>query len=298
MDMVEYARSKGLYTRFNTNFSVVNDEIIERLVTSGHSEITISMESNDPDTFADVRRGTTLATVMGRLQKLLDARRLHNSKTPKILVYSILMKCVLPHIFDLIKTVKAMGVDHVTVTDLNTEGIDLEARLRDDSRIADQILLNFMPEEEVWEIIRQIKSYEDANFEVVVPGQYGGLKGSAKAGTAILTCEELWELPFVTCDGYVIPCCWASHPSIFNMGNISEHRFEDIWFGSPYRRLRFQHIMNQHPTYCLRCQQLVWTIAEQSKFRGQSRSEHCHRRCFLNLRSRMRLAQETPKRFP
>ncbi len=294
LDMVEYARGKGLYTRFNTNFSCVTDAMIERIVTSGHSEITISMETCDPDVFADIRRGTSLDVVMGNLVKLIEARRRHNSNTPKILVYSILMKCVLPHMTDFVKTIKELGVDHLTITDLNTNGVDLKAPMRDGSSMSDQVLLNSLSEAEIWDIIREIKSFEDESFEVVVPGDYGGLKRDKAPKAGVLTCEELWEMPYMTCDGVVTPCCWAPHPGIFNMGNLQDHSFEDIWFGAPYRRLRAQHVLNRHPRYCGNCQQLVHTLAAPSRLLDSSPSAHPIDSCFIHLRARMRLPEPHP----
>ena len=279
--MIEFARSRGLYTRFNTNFTRLNDETIERLVASGHSEVTISIEAIDPDTYADIRRGASLETVMANLRKLVETKARYNSDTPKLIVYALLMKFMLPHIEQFVETFRQLGVPQLTFTDVNTDGINLNVSLRDGSRLGDNMLLSTMSEDEIWQTLRDIKRLEDDTLEIVVPGDYGGLKRGRKQGVGVLTCDELWEMPFVTCDGYVTPCCFASHPSVFNMGNLRERSFDEIWFGPAYRRLRRQHLTNRHPRYCAQCQQLVYTVAEPSRFFGPCDAKRRHTRGFL-----------------
>lgn len=281
VDMLEYAREKGVYTRFTTNLTRLTDEQIERLIACGHSEITVSIETTDPETFADIRRGASLDLVLGNLRKIAAAKERLNSDTPMLIVYGILLKCVLDQIPDLVRTVKDLGVARLTFVDLCTNALDLNQPMRDGSCLGDNVLLNSMTEAEIWDLLNGIKSLGDEAFEVVIPGDYGGLKNAQQKGPGILTCDELWEMPFVTCEGYVTPCCWAPDPSLFNMGNLHDQRFEDVWFSPAYFRLRLRHLAGKPPPFCAACQQLVCTTAAPSRFRGSFEAGRCHTRGFL-----------------
>lgn len=288
-DMIDYAHAKGAHIRFNTNFSMVDDAIIERLAALPRVEIRVSIESGEPEMFADIRRGTTLDIVLGNIQKLIEARRRHGGQGCVIHVDAVLMKCALPHLFGLIEKLRDMGVDGFSVTDLNTCAFDPTVRLRDGSTMGEQLLSTFMSEAETQALFDKVRGYRREGFKVFAPGDYSGLKQASHKGRGVMTCRELWTSPYVLCDGTVMPCCWVTDSSVFNMGNIREHGFHDIWFGAPYRKLRWQHLTNRHPAVCARCQQLYYVVAEPSRLFGVPATLQRFGGVFLNFRARMRL---------
>jgi len=281
VDMIRFARGRGISTRFITNLTRLNDEMAERLVEAGHGEVIVSIDTVDPQAFADIRRGADLETVLGHMHRLTEAKKRRRSSVPRLIVHAVLMKCTLPHIPQLVDTCRALGVANLTFVDLNTGGLNLNAPLDDGSRLGDQALIRTMSEDGIWNTVRGIKALAGDGLDITVPGDYGGIKGGAAPSTGVLTCEDLWEMPFITCDGYVTPCCWAAHPSMFNMGNLHEKPFDEIWFGPAYKRMRLQHVINKHPAYCRSCQQLVCTLATPSRWRGPVEVPHPHTRAFL-----------------
>lgn len=281
LDMVEFARGLGLKTRFNSNMTIMTEEIAERLVRCGHTEVQMSIETTDPELYSDIRRGARLDRTMRNLQVLVDAKKRLGSDLPEINVHAVLMKAVLPTIPAMVETLRQAGVSRLLFSDLGVLG---NARLRDGTTMAENSLTAVMPGEELRETLQEIKRLETSDFPILVPGEWFGLWGEHERGRGILTCAELWEAPFVTCDGYATPCCVASHPSIFNLGNFNEMSFEEIWHGPAYGQLRLSHVLNRHPAICGGCPRLIHTFVDPSSLRDHAAVRGHYSRCFIGRR--------------
>ena len=151
-EVIDYAHGLGFYTRFNTNLASLAEEEAERLVRSQHAEIKVSIESIDPDVFADIRRGTTLGRVIENMRKIHDAKKRLGSNYPEIYVNAILMKATLNGIPEFVAEMNRIGVTKMDFNDLNTDGLGLDITLRDGSRLWDNTL-STMPESEVVRIL-------------------------------------------------------------------------------------------------------------------------------------------------
>jgi radical SAM protein with 4Fe4S-binding SPASM domain len=281
LDMVEYARSKKIFTRFITNMTKLPDDAPARLVKAGVDEIIVSMDSADPELFADMRRGARLDVVMDNIRKINAAKKSAGSSKPEVKVHAVLLRRALPHIPHLVETLKTLDINHLTFVDFNVSGVNLDRTFRDGGRLYEECLANNMSEREIWAEIEKIRALSDDSFTIVTPGEYGGLKGVQRRRPGVMTCMEMWDSPFITCDGHVTPCCWISHQGLFDLGNIHEKSFEEIWFGKGYYNLRKQHILNRHHPYCRMCQQLVLTIAEPRGFKSSEAGTRRFTKSFL-----------------
>ena len=285
--MIEFARARGLETRFNTNMTLMTDKMAERLIKCGHSEVQFSIETVDSKLYSEIRRGTNLDKVLRNLDKLIEAKKRLNSEIPYIVVHAILMKILLPKIPKLLTVLKNKGVNHVHFADLFLHS-GSEIILSDGSTVNENSLPVTMTDGEIIEVMKRIREFENTDFKISLPLEWEGEKIYSIHGSGIMTCAELWETPFVTCDGYMTPCCWETDPSTFNVGNFNEMTFDEIWFGAEYEKLRSQHLENAHPYMCARCRQLVQVFVHPSCFRGNHSNEHRYRKCFLG-RSRFSL---------
>jgi len=288
LDMVRYARQRNLWTRFNTNLTLMNEEIAEALVDCGHGEIQVSIETIDPDVYADIRRGARLDHVLENLQNLIAVKRRKNSETPEINVIAILMKPTIHRVGEFVRTLKGMGVAWLHFIDLNLSGLSPDIRMRDGTPLRD-ITLDSLPADEVRAILQEIKSHSAPDFRVSVPydpevpPDWGGMAHEGLRPRGILTCKQLWEMPYITCDGYVTPCCFQ--PAI-PLGNLNEKTFREIWFSKQYRHLRLRHLLDKHPHFCRECARLCFTLAAPSKFIDKTDPVNPHNRHFVGLRPR------------
>jgi radical SAM protein with 4Fe4S-binding SPASM domain len=83
-----------------------------------------------------------------------------------------------------------------------------------------------------------------------------GMKTADVRSEGVWTCSWLWNIPFITTDGFVTPCCLKPDQSLYNLGDIKKDSFEDIWHGKQYQWLRERHISSNHPDPCKYCQEL------------------------------------------
>lgn len=58
---------------------------------------------------------------------------------------------------------------------------------------------------------------------------------------------------FITCDGFVTPCCIRPHPEVLNFGNVFEEPFSAIWNGPKMREFRRCHLGHTPLAVCDNC---------------------------------------------
>jgi len=117
-------------------------------------------------------------------------------------------------------------------------------------------------------VLKTAQIYNYAQGHPLIPTQerYSRYKRSAD-GTYHLKnalenqCWKLWQGAEVTWDGKVLPCCFdkdAAHV----MGNLTTHRFSDIWHSAPYAEFRSKLLQSRKSIeICQNCSEgmRVWT---------------------------------------
>lgn len=83
-ERIGYAREKGLKTKLFSNFSLIDEDKAEMLVSSGLGVIKASIDGNSKETFEGIRKGIRFDRVVENINTLLDVRKRRNSKTPKV----------------------------------------------------------------------------------------------------------------------------------------------------------------------------------------------------------------------
>lgn len=66
-------------------------------------------------------------------------------------------------------------------------------------------------------------------------------------------CLFLWNLPNITWDGFLTPCCALPYPNIFNFGNVFKNSFKDLWKSKQYLLFRESIVKNMKTKYCNNC---------------------------------------------
>lgn len=82
------------------------------------------------------------------------------------------------------------------------------------------------------------------------------------AKDTFLPCKYLWKMPYVTWDGFLVPCCARPFPGVFNWGNLLEAPedgrvpFRELWFSESYNALRRKVAKGLDGSICDGCQHL------------------------------------------
>jgi len=270
--MIEFTRAQGFRSYFNTNLLPLTNEMADRLVAAGHDEIMVSIETANQDRYADIRRNGTLERFLENLRKIKQAKDRAGSSKPELSACCILMKHTLGDIPELVAMLKQYGVTKMQIADMCTyPEYQGPLTLADGSDLRDQSLSATMSEKDVWDAVARIKELSSADFEITVPGEWGGLKIEQPRNGTILTCAELWKVPFVKTNSEMATCCWAPQ---FVMGDFKTQTFEEIWFGKAYRGMRLSHLSNNPPEHCRKCQQRIYAVAVPSRLFGRTHSRN------------------------
>ncbi len=204
-EMVAHARARGIFSDTSTNGHYFTDANCRRLIRSGLSQIIISLDGADAETYRKYRVGGRWDAVIAGIENLVRWRRRLNATAPYIVVQFILFSHNEHQIADVKALARKLGVD--------------ELRLK-----TAQVY-------EAWEGAQWVPDHAEFSRYEVKDGRLR-LRRSRRRG-----CVRLWQEPTVTWDGKVLPCCFdkdADHP----MGDVSRAPFLSIWNGEAYRQFR------------------------------------------------------------
>jgi MoaA/NifB/PqqE/SkfB family radical SAM enzyme len=83
--------------------------------------------------------------------------------------------------------------------------------------------------------------------------------GSKKA---FVPCKYLWKMPYISWDGYLLPCCARPFPGVFNFGQVVPKDtgdgmpFKKLWFSDSYNAMRRRVAKGLEGGLCDGCQHL------------------------------------------
>lgn len=102
--MIAYAKKKGIIdTMFNTNGSLLTEEMSKKLIDAGLDKIFISFDSPNPEHYNKIRIGTNFDRVFENVKRFAVLREKMRSITPLIRVSMTVMQENREEVFDYIK---------------------------------------------------------------------------------------------------------------------------------------------------------------------------------------------------
>lgn len=206
LDMVRYARAKGLFTITSTNGHFLDDDTARRTVESGLDQLIISVDGTTQDTYEQYRVGGKLETVLEGARRVADWRKRLKRRRPEIVFQFLVVRPNEHQIPDIYRLARAAGADRV--------------RLK----------------------TAQVYDYEHGNPLIPLQDRYARYRrrpdGSwAPKHTLANHCWKLWHACVVTWDGRVVPCCFdkdARH----SLGDLRTDSFRTVWRGAAYQNFR------------------------------------------------------------
>lgn len=221
-DMIEYARDRNIATNMSTNFNIVSDKAIDRLVTSGLEFLCLSIDGATQETYARYRVGGHLDKVLDHARKLVRRKRELGSETPYIEWQFIVFK----HNAHEIERARAMaeeiGVDRFRVI---PPGVPF------DSADAEQLKQEWFVPAGGGE---GVSDFREQNEE---------------------PCFYLYRSMTINPDGKVAPCCIV-YGENNDFGSFMAEGFASLWNGPKYTSARAQFRRDgvvTAPTVCDRC---------------------------------------------
>jgi radical SAM protein with 4Fe4S-binding SPASM domain len=249
--MVTEASSRGIRVGLNTNGTLLTAAKSRALIAAGLDWIHVSIDGACQETFADIRVGGRLDTVVGHLRELLAARAELGLGRPRVQMNTVLMRRNASELNALLDLAADVGVDRVWIQGLSHDFADvgedetfvsirawtaaqqlgddqLDTLLADAAHRADQLGLDLrLPD-------------APANSLPRLAGEPG--------------CDWPWRSAYVGYDGTVQPCCMLMGHDRGVLGNVHDQPLSSIWRSAEYDSLR-EGLRSEHdpPDICRGC---------------------------------------------
>ncbi len=258
LEILTMCKSAGHLVSTTTNGSLLAPDTIEGIVNRGLDIIAFSLagvnERNDT-----IRRGNSLKKTLAAINGIQKAKAKHDADKPRIHLAYMLLRSGLNDLARLPDFFGNIGVDQVVISSLS---LIVRPELADES-------FTTMSHEEYSELRARLREMRNTSmaqgvnvfFHVASPQLANSMCSENIAGAS-----------FIGSDGGVSPCVMANIPvkgDVYHylqgismphekiiFGNISNHRFIDIWNQKEYQRFRTS-FSKEHGGYsCVGCQKL------------------------------------------
>ncbi|HAV28816.1 MAG TPA: radical SAM protein, partial [Saprospirales bacterium] len=197
LDMVKYAKDKGIYTITSTNGHFLNNANAKKTIESGLDRMIISVDGTTQETYENYRKEGNLESVLQGARNIVKWKKEMNSATPHTIFQFLVVKPNEHQIDEIYKIAEEIGIDEVKLK------------------------------------TAQVYEYEQGNDLIPTIEKYSRYKkninGTYSVKNKLLNhCWKLWHACVITWDGLVVPCCFdkdAQH----RLGDMKDKPFKEIW---------------------------------------------------------------------
>lgn len=237
--MVEFAamiKSRGFLCRINTNFTLVNPKILDRLMTLKVDEFIVSAWSGDAEAYASVhpnKREKDFAEIEKHLLYLNGKKR----GVPRVRLFNVLLRENYRNFFQMMEFACKTDCETIefTLADIIPQYTD-QLSLRAEDR---QWLLEAIEKVGQKTFLRcsgrpiEIAKLDQFRRRVASPFMLSGEYDRGFIDT--LPCTNGWQFSRIHADGSVAPCLKAHR---YLVGNIYDQPFSAIWNSERQRVFR------------------------------------------------------------
>lgn len=252
LDMVAYAKQRGIEVGFNSNAMLLTRAKAERLVALGLDWLHVSLDGATAETYEGIRSRADFERVGGNLRGLQAAKTAAASEKPWVRVVFVAMRRNLHELPDLVALLGQWGVDELHVQGLSHDFADTDpagsyAGIRE---FAHAESLAHDDPATVADVFRRAREQAAASgVRLRLPEPSGGAaREPGRPG-----CTWPWEAAYVTSSGTVQPCCMVMGDDRVAMGNLADADLAEIWSGEAYREFRAALLTDDPPAVCAGC---------------------------------------------
>jgi len=228
----------------STNATLIDEDWAERIVRAPFQNVTISIDAGTPETFARLRRGAHLESVLANVRRILRWKKKLGSQYPYLDSFFVIMRSnirEIPQYLEMIRELEIRTVSLQTVQ-INAQNLARFPTLADDEAVASKTEVR-----ELHALLTETLAQERSHFDMIrISGlttlfEEHGLdtafldEGSSglypdsddlHGGTAapFELCPNPWTTLFVVENGDV-HLCFLSEP----IGNLYEAPLAEIW---------------------------------------------------------------------
>lgn len=219
VELIEY--SSWFVTRLNTNGVLLSKELCEKLYNASLDSIQITFYSNNKEIHNELVGAKNFDKTVEGIKNSIQAGLAISINTPLCTINK-----------DYVETLKylnKLGIKYVTCSGLIVTG----------NATKEQSKATQLPNEELYEILKEAKKYADDNLMEISFTSPGWIedKKLQEIGLDIPTCGACLSNMAIALDGEVVPCqSWLGEKS--SLGNILKTPWKKIWENSKCKKIR------------------------------------------------------------
>jgi MoaA/NifB/PqqE/SkfB family radical SAM enzyme len=248
-----YRRAGAKNLQLTTNGNVTTEKRARMLAESGVRRIYVSIDTAEPETYAQMRGGGSLDKATEGLALLNEWKARLHSDLPEIIIAATFLRRNIEHLPGLVRYAHANGIRKITVQlmDAEDDSIELETlghhmpltvrTLREAKRVADELGVELIVDLAMRNLLSAHSGEEGVSAFLAADREL-----DTRGKTLMDKCVYPWTFLVVDTDGDVRPCCWAG----VSFGNLAEKPFDEVWNGAAVQRMRREFLNNRIPEYC------------------------------------------------
>jgi MoaA/NifB/PqqE/SkfB family radical SAM enzyme len=233
VDLVRYAKARGLYVYFNTNHTVTTDEQMAGLVDAGLDEMRISMSAGSRESYQAYSGKDLFDALLDRTRRMVAIRG--DRTRPILRLVFVLTRASHSELPRVVALADELGVDELQVqTHLDWGKPPTEDEPEGGLGLTLEELEALRPG-----VTAAARSAERVHVVLPFP-ETGPVARAAEPGR----CQWPFNATWITADGAVTPCCNLHDPRQINFGNAFRDRLDQIWLGASYTEFRERYREN------------------------------------------------------
>ncbi|MBN2382695.1 radical SAM protein [bacterium] len=274
LEMVRTVKNEGSQVNFNSNFTLLNQEMARELIDLQVDSITVSLDGATEETYAAIRRGAHLDQVIHNIQLMNEEKKKQRSTKPHMGVEFVAMKRNIHELSAVIRLIKQYDMEWIDVFHVIIFGESLKdetlflypgimRRAFEEARqaAAENGIRCTLPSENPTTFIHEWEPGNDQSEQLS-----NLVRDMEHTFSSDKVCFEPWRTIYVQWNGDIFPCCYWSR----NMGNLSSSSFLDIWNNAEYKDLRQCISTGNLPDNCQNCPMLQEKRLVQLKYEKQN----------------------------
>jgi radical SAM protein with 4Fe4S-binding SPASM domain len=239
---------------FTTNGVLIDDRRAEAIVRSRVSTVYMSIDSSNPERYAELRVGATLDQFERGLNRLVEWKKKLDSDLPHIAFATTFMRRNIEDLPDLVRFASKGGADELVVQLMEPEAPELEPEM-----LWHHVPITAKMVGEAQRLGRELGLKINVGLamkNLLSAAAAGGGDGAAEIEVApeidtrgqslVEKCRYPWSSILIDTDGDVRPCCWAGS----SHGNLNEKSFDEIWNGKAVQEMRRDFLADHVPEGC------------------------------------------------
>jgi len=283
MGIIKYIKEKNLTCHVNTNFTLINEEIVKKLVKWKVDHIAVSLWAGDAETYVKTHPNQN-KEVFYRMEKMLKLIKKVKIKTnqekPLIKIYNVISSFNYESIEKMTdfayETANSTEFSVVDVIKGKTENLLLNENQRKNLLERSIKLKEKYQNKKGFIIFRFDQFIKRISNSLSVDGLYD------KESVDSIPCYVGWIFARILANGNVVPCLKAHKKP---MGNILKNNFSNIFFSEKYNEFRFMaKNFKKNNSYfnCINCYKSCDDLGRNNEMKNRINSLNSDEKEMLN----------------